>query len=223
AVLLFIAPGNNFDETLAAMTKAAGGRCPESERLGQIRKYMVDSGSADSYTLDPSITRGLDYYTGIVYETFLNELPGIGSVCSGGRYDDLAGVYSAEKLCGVGSSIGLDRLIAGLQSLGRGENKKSYAELAIACVSEEHGGQYQLMAAKLREAGIACEVFLEPRKLTQQFIAAEKKGFRWVIIPGENPLEDPVAIRELESRTDRRDLSLEESIRFIAGNQQARI
>jgi histidyl-tRNA synthetase len=214
-LLDYIEVRGSFEDTLRAITEAAGGECPESERMAQIRRFMIDSGCGDSFVLDPSITRGLDYYTGVVYETFLNELPDIGSVCSGGRYDDLAGLYSREKLSGVGSSIGLDRLIAALESLGALGGFASYARAAIACVDEAQGGLYQALAEQIRRGGIPCEVFPEARKLTQQFVLAEKKAIPWVIIPGENPLKDPLTLREIARRQDRQALSLETLIGII--------
>ncbi|MDR3276838.1 MAG: histidine--tRNA ligase, partial [Treponema sp.] len=190
AILAYIETGSaGFEETLARITEAAGGPCPESERLALIRRFMHDTGTADSFVLDPSITRGLDYYTGLVFETFLNDLPGIGSVCSGGRYDNLAGLYTRERLPGVGSSIGLDRLIAAQEALGQTRARQSYARAAIACLREEDGGCYQALAARFRNRGIPINVMTEPKKLLQQFIQAEKQGASWVIIPGEKPLE----------------------------------
>jgi histidyl-tRNA synthetase len=207
-ILGYIEPRGGFEETLAALAAAAGGPCAESERLSLIRRFMIHTGTADSFVLDPSITRGLDYYTGIVYETFLAELPGIGSVCSGGRYDDLAGLYSREKLSGVGSSIGLDRLIAALETLGKLKARGSYARAAVACVREADGGIAQALAQKLREAGINCEVFLEERKLAQQYIAAEKKGIPWMIIPGDSATAG-ITLRNLATRENREGLDLE--------------
>jgi histidyl-tRNA synthetase len=214
-ILDFIEPRGSYEETLAAITDAAGGPCPESERLGIIRRFMGDAGVADSFTLDPSITRGLDYYTGVVYETFLTALPGIGSVCSGGRYDNLAGLYSGENITGVGSSIGLDRLIAALESLGKTGGQETYALAAVACVNEEAGGAYQRLAGRFREGGIPCEVFPEAKKITQQFILAEKKGIPWVIIPGEKPLEDPLTLRDIGRRQSRENLSPEAAAALI--------
>jgi histidyl-tRNA synthetase len=212
-ILEYIEGKDTFEETLAALIKAAGGECPESGRLKALRAFMADTGTAGSFVLDPSITRGLDYYTGVVFETFLNALPGIGSVCSGGRYDDLAGLYSREKLSGVGASIGLDRLISALESLGNVREQSSYAQLVIACVDEDSGGAYQALAEEFRKRGIPCAVFLEAKKLTQQFILAERIGARWLIIPG-HPLTEPLAasftLRELALRHDREHLSFEE-------------
>ena len=213
-------PSESFEETLAAMTAAAG-EGPESERLGLIRRFMLDAGIQDSFILDPSITRGLDYYTGVVFESFLADLSEIGSVCSGGRYDNLVGLYSsdkrsAENLRGVGASIGIDRLIAGLEALGRMKTELSTASAAIACVSETAGGAYQALADKLREAGIFCEVFLEEQKLSKQYQQAEKKGVRWLIIAeGGNALDGVLTLRDLEKRENLGGLKPEDIVRII--------
>jgi histidyl-tRNA synthetase len=210
----FIGISGSFEETLAAMTAAAG-EGPETERLRLIRSFMLDAGIADSVVLDPSITRGLDYYTGVVFESFLADLPEIGSVCSGGRYDNLVGLYSKEPLVGVGASIGIDRLIAGLEALGRLETVKSHARLAIACVSEAFAGAYQSLAEKLRKQGIPCEVFLEEEKLSKQFQAAETKGFMWLIIPdANNPLIGQLTLRNLAKRENLEGLTIEDIMKL---------
>jgi histidyl-tRNA synthetase len=214
-ILDFIGAGGGFEEVLGTITEASGGKSPESERLERLRRFMIDTGTAASFTLDPSITRGLDYYTGIVYETFLTELPDIGSVCSGGRYDNLAGLYSRERVSGVGSSIGLDRLIAALEALEKSAETPSYARLALACLREDQGGGYQALAEKLRKGGIPCEVFLEEDKLTKQFMLAEKKGLVWFLIPGDDPLGDPLTLRNLKTRKNREGLSVEDLIKIL--------
>lgn len=217
-ILQYIGSHGDFEETLAAITALSGGESAESRRLNILRKYMIDSGTEASFELDPSITRGLDYYTGIVYETFLKDDPAIGSVCSGGRYDNLAGLYSKDAITGVGSSIGLDRLIAALESSGILKPRASYAELIIACIKEEDAGAYQTLAGRFREAGIPCEVLLEAagssegKHLTKQFMLAEKKGGRWIIIPGENPLKDPLTLRELKTRQNREGLTADQIV-----------
>ncbi|MDR0554441.1 MAG: histidine--tRNA ligase [Treponema sp.] len=218
-ILDYVEARGSFEETLKALTAAAGGEGPDTERLAILYRFMADTGVASSFSLDPSITRGLDYYTGVVYETFLNELPGIGSVCSGGRYDDLAGLYSPEKLPGVGASIGLDRLIAALESLGKSGCGTTYARAALACVHESLGGRYQALAERFRAAGIPCEVFTGAKKLSGQFVLAEKKGIPWVIIPGENPGADPMTLRELERRQDRENLSFDEAVALLKGGK----
>ena len=217
-VLNYIQPKAGYKETLTAITEAAGGPGPDTERLETLYRFMEDAGIADVFVLDPSITRGLDYYTGVVYETFLNALPDIGSVCSGGRYDNLAVLYSKEQLSGVGASIGLDRLIAALEALGRTKKALGYAQAAIACTNEALMGHYQRLAGTLRSAGIPCEVFSEQKKLVQQYALAEKKGARWVIVCPEDAFtQEPMrlTVRELASRTDTDGLSIESVIALI--------
>jgi histidyl-tRNA synthetase len=219
-ILEYIGAKGSFSETLDRITELSGGQCAESQRLSSIRQYMVDAlgGGSEPFILDPSITRGLDYYTGVVFETFLNELPDIGSVCSGGRYDNLCALYSKDKtaISGVGTSVGLDRLIAALESLGKLPDTNT-CSAAIACVNIEKSGQYQALAREFRQAEIPCEVFPEQggeKQLVKQFVLAEKKGIRYVIIPGENPLSDPVTLRNIAGRKNS-ELSVEQAIKTI--------
>jgi len=214
-ILDFIAAKGSFDETLVAMTGASG-PCPEVERLTLLRRFMLDAGIADSFVLDPSITRGLDYYTGVVFESFLVDLPDLGSVCSGGRYDNLVGLYSKEPLAGVGASIGIDRLIAGLEALGRIQAEKTYAKAGIACVDGAAAGACQALAEKLRVMGVPCEVFLEEEKLTKQFQAAEKRGLRWLIIPDDaSPPEGALILRDLQKRENIEGLGIEGIVEMV--------
>ncbi|MDR2717318.1 MAG: histidine--tRNA ligase [Treponema sp.] len=223
------ASGETFEETLNHITELSGGPSPESERLCLLRRFMRDTFD-DNFILDPSITRGLDYYTGVVFETFLTELPDIGSICSGGRYDNLAGLYSKNTtISGVGSSIGLDRMIAALESLDKLPATTSYTAAAIACIKPEDSGLYQALAQQFRQKGVPCEVFLEAppagtadsadsKQLVKQFVLAEKKGLRWMIIPGADPLRDPLTLRDLAGRQNRAGLSLAEAVQIINSN-----
>jgi histidyl-tRNA synthetase len=216
-ILEFIGAKGGFTETLDRITELSGGPSQESQRLMALHKFMREAvgfnENADPFILDPSITRGLDYYTGVVFETFLNDLPDIGSICSGGRYDNLAGLYSKDKdsISGVGSSIGLDRLLAALESLNKTPSANN-CRAAIACVDIEKSGQYQALAGKLRQEGVPCEVFTEQSAdLVKQFVFAEKKGLRYVIIPGENPLTDTITLRDLAGRRNI-EVSVEEAV-----------
>ncbi|MCL2243152.1 MAG: histidine--tRNA ligase [Treponema sp.] len=220
----YISAGGNFTETLARITELSGGPSEETERLLLIRQFMIEAANnnSDPFILAPSITRGLDYYTGVVFETFLNELPGIGSICSGGRYDNLAGLYSKsnDSISGVGSSIGLDRLIAALESLGKPPAAAGCAA-AIACINPEHSGSYQALAQRLRQEGIPCEVFTDfcgEKQLVKQFIHAEKKGMRYVLIPGGNLSGGMITLRDLPARQNI-ELSVEDAIGILLDNK----
>jgi histidyl-tRNA synthetase len=134
--------------------------------------------------LDLAIARGLDYYTGSVFETFLTDLPGIGSVCSGGRYDNLAALYSKQQLPGVGASLGVDRFLAALDELKLLPQVSTPAPVLIVQFSADRLGDYNAMARHLRRAGIGVEVFTDPKKVGQQLQYAEKRGFRLALIAG---------------------------------------
>ena len=143
--------------------------------------------------IDPGIARGLDYYTGIVLESFLDELPSLGSVCSGGRYDNLAGLYTKQPLPGVGASLGIDRLLAGLEELGQAPARETPAELFLAHFDPAHVNDYLAIAAALRQAGIAVEFFPEPRKLGQQLKLADKRGIPAALVIGSDEFKGGTA------------------------------
>ena len=213
-ILDFISLGQNgdFDTVLEKLIEAAG-EGNDTERLRELWNYMKDAGVAEGFILDPSITRGLDYYTGIVFETFLNKLPAIGSVCSGGRYDNLTGLYSKEPVPGVGSSIGLDRLQAALEELGYKNELCSYADAAIVCQDAEDTGKAQKVAESFRKQGLSCEVFFESKKITQQFMLAEKKGIPWVVIPDYKT--EHYKLRNIVTREDRENIDIGEAVSLI--------
>lgn len=183
-IMAFIAGGEGFIATLDRITELAGGDNPDSERLREIWAMIQVCGLDDCVVLAPWITRGLDYYTGVVFETFLDAIPEIGSVCSGGRYNDLAGLYTKQKLPGVGASIGLDRLVAAMEAIGHSSKNLETCRLVILNLDENQEADYQGLAGKLRAAGIACEVFADRKKIAQQYSYAEKKGVPFVLIRG---------------------------------------
>ncbi len=135
--------------------------------------------------LDVSIARGLDYYTGTIYETFLDDLPDIGSVCSGGRYDDLAQVYGKQRLPGVGASLGVDRLLAAMEELELVPARSSTAEVFVPFFEEGRRDDYLELCTRLRRAGVAVEFYPEPRKLGAQLKYADRRGIPLVVIAGE--------------------------------------
>ena len=136
--------------------------------------------------LDVSIARGLDYYTGPIFETFLSDLPKIGSICSGGRYDNLAALFTKQELPGIGASLGLDRLLAAMEELGLIGKVQTPAPVFIAYFDKTRLHDYLRLAASVRGAGFGCEVFPEPKKLGQQLQYADRRGFRVALIAGEN-------------------------------------
>ena len=159
------------------------GRSELKEVLGLLRDFGVPE---SHYALNLSIMRGLDYYTGTVYETTLNDHPQIGSICSGGRYENLASQYTKSKLPGVGISIGLTRLYWQLRDAGLIDTARSTVDVLVTQMDEAQMPAYLALASELRSAGIATEVVLEGGKLGKQFKYADRAGIRFVVVLGED-------------------------------------
>lgn len=138
--------------------------------------------------LNLAIARGLDYYTGTVYETFVNAHPAFGSVCSGGRYEDLAGLYTKSKLPGVGISIGATRLFELLRATGwvdrQIEQRGSSVQVLVTQLDDALRHDYLQLATRLRQAGINTDVYLEPAKLDKQLRYADRAGIGCAVIMG---------------------------------------
>jgi histidyl-tRNA synthetase len=179
-------------------------------RLAEILAGIKAAGvPEDRVRLDVSIARGLDYYTGTVFETFLDALPAIGSVCSGGRYDNLAGLYTNQELPGIGASLGLDRLLAAMEELGMVEKVATPAPVLIAYFDKDRLHDYLRLAAALRAAGIGVEVYPEPKKLGQQLKYADRRGFRVALIAGSSEFEAGTCqVKDLAQKTQQ-DVILE--------------
>ena len=150
--------------------------------------------------VDPSIARGLDYYTGIIFETFLSDLPTIGSVCSGGRYDNLAAKFTKQELPGIGASLGLDRLIAAMEELRMLPESQTPADVLVAFFSVNRLHDYLRMAHNLRRSGLSVEVYPEAKKIGDQLKYAGRKGFRVAVIAGDNEFQQGVCqVKDLKS------------------------
>jgi histidyl-tRNA synthetase len=164
----------------------------EQGRAGVAALTAIVAGARDAgvpdgrVVIDPSIARGLDYYTGVVLESFLDDLPTLGSICSGGRYDNLAGLYTKQPLPGVGASLGIDRLLAGLEELGQASTVETPAEVFLVHFDERHLADYLRIAAALREAGMGVEFFPEAKKVGQQLKLAAKRGFPAALVIGSD-------------------------------------
>ena len=212
-ILDYIKPENTFLETLRKITDFAGGSGEDVQRLEEIYTFFTSLGVENSFVLDPSITRGLDYYTGIVYETFLDKLPEIGSVCSGGRYNNLASLYTKQNLPGVGSSIGLDRLMAALDELSDGNGKRHVTDIIVTCMNVLDMKEYYRISGIFRDKGFTCEVYLSKKKLSAQFSYAEKKGIPIALLIGDDELSaGKFSVRDLSSRESFNMLSLDEAV-----------
>lgn len=171
------------------------------EELKQVVKYIRLFGLPENnFTVDLTIARGLDYYTGTVYETFLNEYRELGSICSGGRYENLAENYTDKKLPGVGISIGLTRLFSKMLELNLiNVNKKSISDILIIPMTENMEVPLKL-ATDLRNLNVNAEVYLENKKIKAKMKYADRLGVPYIIVIGDNEIEqNKVKIKNMET------------------------
>ncbi len=186
------------------------------EELTQVVKNIKILGvPEENLKVDLSIARGLDYYTGTVYETFLKEHREIGSICSGGRYENLADFYTNKKLPGVGISIGLTRLFDQLDNLGLINQEKTSISKVLVVSMDENIEKCLKVATILRQNNINTEVYMENKKIKAKFKYADKIDIPYVIVIGEEEIkENKVTLKKLE--TGKQNLiTIEQAIEII--------
>ena len=196
-ILRFIAIGGDNQAVLSALEQYRGRNETFDaglEELNTVVRYLSAFGvPEDHFQVDLTIARGLDYYTGTVYETTLLDHPEVGSVCSGGRYDNLAEYYTEKQLPGVGISIGLTRLfyVLGEQGMLNPDLPTAPADVLILPMTEDLSAAISL-ATQLRENGIRTQLHCEEKKFKQKISYADKLGIPYVIFLGEDELRDGV-------------------------------
>ena len=220
-IMNFIAISGSNDEKLNALDNIGitdelfvKGLSELKEVVNCIRLFGM---SENNFMIDLTIARGLDYYTGTVYETFLNDYPELGSVCSGGRYDNLAEYYTDKKLPGVGISIGLTRLFYKLNELQALKfDKKSIADVLVVSASDDISVCLPI-ATKLRNSDINTEVYMENKKIKAKFKYADKLSVPFVIVIGETELETNTVSLKNMFTGEQLQISIEDAIKIIKG------
>ncbi|KUO74537.1 MAG: histidine--tRNA ligase [Clostridia bacterium BRH_c25] len=187
------------------------------EELSKVVRFINLFGVPDkNCKIDLKIARGLDYYTGTVYETILDDYPGIGSVCSGGRYDNLAEYYTDQKLPGVGISIGLTRLFYQLREAGIVLDKDTASLTQVLIVPMNDNIEYAAMTANsLRAESIITEVYMEDAKLSKKLAYANKLGIPYVILIGDEEIDNNLLTLKDMRVGEQNKLSPEEAVRHI--------
>lgn len=184
------------------------------EVLEQVRFLGIPD---SAYRLDLAIARGLDYYTGTIYETILSDYPGVGSVCSGGRYDSLVENYSEQKFPGVGISIGLTRLFSQLRELGLIETGASSPAQVVVIPFDKSALQAALkIGSQLRKNSVSTEIYFEDGKFKNKLSYVNKSGVRYAVIIGEDEAKGSFfTLKDMESGQQEK-LSEQELLRRIA-------
>jgi histidyl-tRNA synthetase len=222
SVLGFTAITGNNDEIIAQLKELeitseqlSEGTAKLEILVGALRAMEVPE---SRFKIDLKIARGLDYYTGTVYETVLDDYPEVGSVCSGGRYDDLASHYTSTALPGVGISIGLSRLFYKLRETGVIVPKSQSPARVVVMPIDEAQVVYSLsVAAMLRQAGIATTLYTEPNALKKKVRYADQMGFDHVVLVGDSEMRvSSVTVKNMkaEERTSQ-TITLVELVRYI--------
>jgi histidyl-tRNA synthetase len=195
-------------ETLALLADLAYRNELYAAGVDELRKMVEAIGQfgvpEGAFAIDLGVVRGLDYYTGTIYETTLVAHPDIGSICSGGRYDDLASYFTSTRLPGVGISIGLSRLFARLKEANLLQPlARTPAEVLVTTLAPESLEQYLRIAARLRAEDVNTEVYLERAKIGKQFEYANRKGFRVAITAGPDEFaRGTVKIKNLATQAE---------------------
>ncbi|QOY63653.1 histidine--tRNA ligase [Lysobacter sp. H21R4] len=203
SILTFVqVRSSSHADALAQLDALGEGNEALREGITELREVLAlvrAMGVPESdYALNFSIARGLDYYTGTVYETTLDDYPQIGSICSGGRYEDLASHYTKSKLPGVGISIGLTRLFWQLREAGLVETAASSVQVLVTQMDSGSLPDSLAIANDLRHAGINTEVVMEASKLARQFKYADRAGIRFVVVLGEDEMaKGTVTVKDL--------------------------
>ncbi|MGM9573582.1 MAG: histidine--tRNA ligase [Hominicoprocola sp.] len=204
-VLRFIAIRGTNAEVLAALEQYRGKNELFDEGLNELStvvRYLGGFGvPEENFAVDLTIARGLDYYTGTVYETTLLDHPEIGSVCSGGRYDNLAEYYTSKQLPGVGISIGLTRLfyVLGEQGMLNPDVPTAPADALILPMTEDISAAVAL-ATQLRAAGLRTQLYTEPKKFKARMNYADRLGVPFVLFLGDDEIKDGVvSVKNMKS------------------------
>ncbi len=191
------------------------------QELSDVVKYIRSLGVPEEFfNIDLRIARGLDYYTGTVYETFLSDFRNIGSVCSGGRYDNLAEYYTDKKLPGVGISIGLTRLFYQLNTANAIKvNKNSISDVLIIPMDSLDIEACLGASNILRKFGINTDVYLESGKIKKKMKYADKWDIPFVVVIGENErIENMVSLKNMKTG-EQQKLSIDEVVKTVLSNK----
>lgn len=220
-VLDFIAIGGSNQEVLAALEGYQGKDelfDTGLEELSTVVRYLSAFGvPEENFAVDLTIARGLDYYTGTVYETTMLDHPEIGSVCSGGRYDNLAEYYTDKQLPGVGISIGLTRLfyVLGEQGMLNPDLPTAAADVLVIPMGEEQQGYAIATATALRKAGIRTQLYAEKKKFKARITYAAKMGIPYAMFLGETEEQDKVVALKDLIKGEQVTVSFEEAVKLI--------
>ncbi|MFH1564952.1 MAG: histidine--tRNA ligase [bacterium] len=193
-MLALLKPAESNKETLEKLEQY------DTEEIKTFLKYSNELSVSEKYLqFDPSLARGLDYYTGIIYEV-VSKQADFGTICAGGRYDDLCSLFGAKDLSGVGVSFGFERIMILLEEMGIFKNTRLNSQVLVTLFDENSTDDALNIYSDLLDKGINSEIYFEPAKLAKQLKYADKKKIQFVVISGSQEREsNTITIKTMES------------------------
>lgn len=194
-ILEVLKPEAGISETLEKL------KTYDTSEIEQVLAYIKELGVNPEYIdFDPSLARGLDYYTGLIYELVSADNADLGSLCGGGRYDNLCGVFCKENFSGVGVAFGFERIMMAMQERGEFENINLSTQILVTLFDEQLVGEALKVYSLLTKNGLKTEIYFEPDKLKKQFKYADKKQIPFVVVQGPEEKElDQVTVKSMQS------------------------
>ncbi len=189
----------------------------DMSEIDEFMKFCSELGIDEKYTeFDPCLARGLDYYTGIIYEVVSDDVD-FGTLCAGGRYDNLCGLFCKEDFSGVGVAFGFERIMLALEKMGKLEDVPLNAQVLVTLFDKESSINSLAIYNSLVEAGINSEIYFEPTKLAKQFKYAAKKNIAFVVVSGpDERSRDEVTVKFMENG-NQKTIPVNQLISYIKG------
>lgn len=211
ALLSFLAPEATNEATLKKLTPFG------TAEIAEFLKLCTEFGIPEQYIkFNPSLARGLDYYTGIVYEVKSEEVD-LGSLCGGGRYDNLCDLFCKEKFSGVGVAFGFERIMIALEELKKLSDVGLNTRVLVTLFSGAKSSDVLSLYNTLLGAGINSEVYLQPDSLSKQFKYADKKGIPFVVIQGPEEIEQDAVTIKMMKNGKQKTLPRNQLITYLKG------
>lgn len=216
-LLEVLRPGKDTTETLKNL------RGYDTSEIEQVLAYLKELGvDLKNIDFDPSLARGLDYYTGLIYEVVSADNMDLGSLCGGGRYDNLCGLFCKESFSGVGVAFGFERIIMAMEERGEFANMGLSTEVLVTLFDETLINESLKIYSLLTSNGLKCEIYFEPEKLKKQFKYADKKQIPFVIVQGPEEKESSqVTVKSMKSGKQK-TLPITQLINFLTNYESTK-
>ncbi len=214
-ILTLLTPEQNLQATLKKFDKY------DTKEIREFLSDCEDLGIQKDLEFDPSLARGLDYYTGIIYEVVSLDCD-FGTICAGGRYDNLCGLFCEEDFSGVGVAFGFERIMLLLEKLGAFEDIQLNSKVLVTLCDEESKQDSLNIYSNLIEAGINSEIYFEPEKLGKQIKYADKKRIPFVLIRGSDERKEDEIIIKFMASGKQKSIPIKQLITYLYGYYESK-